>query len=314
MEPSQVKRAVVVGAGIMGHGIAQVLAQAGIEVGLVDLDERRLEHALNLMRSNLKTLAEHGRVPASAIPAILSRIHPSQDLKSSAQAAEFAVEAVSEVPRVKQEVFQKLAAATAPETVIASNTSSLDVFSLAEIAHPERLVVAHWFAPAQIIPLVEVAPGPRTAKDVVKATAGLMTRLGKRPVVLKQFVPSFVVNRIQNAIFLTVSQILQNGWATIEDIDLAVKTSLGIRLPIVGVVQTLDFTGLNLIRDQFQSLGLAPPGFIQQKIEQGRLGASTGQGLYDYGGRSEEEILRRRDSLYLKQLDLLESFTGFEPV
>jgi 3-hydroxybutyryl-CoA dehydrogenase len=314
MEPNQVKRAVVVGAGIMGHGIAQVLAQAGIEVGLVDLHEHCLDHALKLIRGNLQTLSEHGRVDASAIPQILARVHPSTELAAAARGAEFAVEAVVEVPQVKKEIFQQLAAACALTTIIASNTSSLDVFSLAEIAHPERLVVAHWFAPPHIIPLVEVVPGPRTAPEVVRATAGLMTRLGKRPVVLKQFVPSFIVNRIQSAIFLVVTQILQNGWASIEDIDLAVKASLGIRLPIVGVVQTLDFTGLNLIRDQYQSLGLQPPGFIQERIEKGWLGAGAGKGLYDYAGRPEEEILRRRDSLYLKQLELLESATAFEPV
>ena len=314
MEPGEIKRVVVAGAGTMGHSIAQVFAQAGMEVGLADLKEQCLERALKLIRSNLETLAEHGRVSAADIPGVLDRVHPSTDLEASAEGADFAVEAVLEVPEVKKQVFSQLDAALPRSAIIASNTSSLNVFSIAEISRPELLVVAHWFAPAHIIPLVEVVPGPRTSPAVATATAQLMTRLGKRPVALKQFAPSFIVNRIQSAIFMAVTQILQNGWATIEEVDLAVKTSLGIRLPIVGVIQTLDFTGLNLIRDQAAGLGLKPPAFIQERIEQGWLGASAGKGLYDYGGRTEEEILRRRDSLYLQLLEHLERLRAFEPV
>ncbi len=314
MKSLEIKRAAVVGAGTMGHAIAQVFAQNGIEVGLVDLHAPCLERALRLIRSNLQTLAEHGRLAATDIPAIVARVHPSTDLAAATRGAEFAVEAVAEVPAVKRQVFAQLEAALPPDTIIASNTSSLDVFSIADFARPERLVIAHWFAPPHIIPLVEVVPGPRTSPDVVATTNEFLQRLGKRTVVLKQFAPSFIVNRIQNAIFLTVTQILQNGWASIEEIDLAVKTSLGIRLPIVGVLQTLDFTGLNLIQEQAANLGLKPPPFIQSKIEQGFLGAKTGRGLYDYAGRREEEILRQRDLLYLQLLDHLEQLQAFKPI
>jgi 3-hydroxybutyryl-CoA dehydrogenase len=314
LKSGEIKRAVVVGAGTMGHAIAQVFAQHGIQVGLVDQHAPCLERALRLMDSNLRTLAEHGRVAAGEIPAIKARVHPSTDLAAAARGADFAVEAVVEVPAVKKEVFAQLDAALPADTIIASNTSSLDVFSIAEIARPERLVIAHWFAPPHIIPLVEVVPGPRTSPEVVASTTEFLHRLGKRTVALKQFAPSFIVNRIQNAIFMTVTQILQNGWATIEDVDLAVKTSLGIRLPIVGVVQTLDFTGLDLIRDQARAWGLQPPPFIQERIDKGHLGAKTGQGLYDYAGRSEEEILRERDRLYLQLLAHLERTQDFKPI
>lgn len=313
MDPKDVKSAIVVGAGVMGHSIAQVLAQAGIEVGLVDLTEEALERAMKLIKSNLDILAEFNRVPSNEIPAILERIHPSTDLASAAQGVDFALEAVVEVADVKKKVFSQLDELCSEDIVLASNTSGLDIFSIAEVKNPERLVISHWFAPPHIIPLVEVVPGPQTSPEVVAFTAGLMERLGKRPVVMKEFVRSFIVNRIQNQIFLAVLEMLEKGWATPREIDTAVKTSLGIRLPIVGVVQTYDFTGLDLVLDVMKSYGVSHPLF-EEKVEKGELGAKTSKGLYDYGGRSEEEILKKRDRLYLKMLDHLESIDAFKPI
>ena len=313
MDYNDVKRTVVVGAGVMGHSMAHVFAQAGIEVNLVDLNETVLEHALDLMKGNLETLAEFQKVSGDDIPEILARIHPYTDLAGGAEGVDFAVEAVAEVPDVKREVFSQLDQFCPGDTVIASNTSSLDIFSIAQITRPERLVVAHWFAPPHIIPLVEVVPGPDTSQKVVELTANLMKRLGKKTVIMKEFVPSFIVNRIQRSISQAVWEMLEKGWATPEEIDLAIKLSLGIRLPIVGVVQTTDFTGLDLIYDIMKGGGRVSP-LVEEKVKQGLLGVKTSKGVYDYGGRSEVEILKKRDRRYFKLLDHLERMEAFEPV
>jgi len=313
MDHNDVKRAVVVGAGVMGHSMAHVFAQAGIEVNLVDLDETVLEHAMDLMKANLETLAEFQKISGDDIPEILSRIHPYTDLAGGAEGVDFAIEAVAEVPDVKREVFSQLDQFCPGNTVIASNTSSLDIFSIAQISRPERLVVAHWFAPPHIIPLVEVVPGPKTSQEVVELTANLMKRLGKKTVIMKEFVPAFIVNRIQHSISRAVWEMLEKGWATPEEIDLAIKLSLGIRLPIVGVVQTTDFTGLDLIYDIMKSEGSISP-LVEEKVKQGHLGVKTSKGVYDYGEQSEAEILRKRDRRYLKLLDYLEGIKAFEPI
>jgi len=313
IKAEDVRSAVVVGAGIMGHSIAQVFAHAGIEVGLVDLDEKSLERAMRLIKHNLGTLAELGRIKNEEIPAILNRIRPGTDLASAATAADFVLEAVVEVPAVKEQVFSKLDDICGGDTILASNTSGLDIFDIVHVTKPERLVVTHWFAPPHIIPLVEVVPGPHTSPEVVEFTAKLMQRLGKRPVVMKEFVRSFIVNRIQNNISLAVWEMLQNGWATPEQIDLAVKLSLGIRLPIVGVVQTYDFTGLDLVHQMMQNFGFENK-LVDEKFTQGHLGAKTSKGIYDYDGRTEEEILKKRDELYVKMLEHLEKIKAFEPV
>ena len=313
MDHNNVKRAVVVGAGVMGHSIAHVFAQAGIEVNLVDLNEKVLQHAMDLMKGNLETLAEFKKISGDDIPGILARIQPTTDLAGGAEGVDFAVEAVAEVPDVKREVFSQLDQFCPGNTVIASNTSSLNIFDIEQITRPERLVVAHWFAPPHIIPLVEVVPGPKTSQEVVEFTANLMKRLGKKTVIMKEFVPSFIVNRIQHSVSRAVWEMLEKGWATPEEIDLAIKLSLGIRLPIVGVVQTTDFTGLDLIYDIMKGEGRVSP-LVEEKVKQGHLGVKTSKGVYDYGERSEAEILKKRDRLYLKLLDYLEGIKAFEPV
>ena len=313
MDPKNVKRVAVIGAGVMGHSIAQVFAQAGILVHLVDLKDALLARALQLVKSNLRTLADFGRVGPQKIPAILDRIRPTTDLAGAVREVDFVLEAVVEIPEVKKKVFTQLEAACPEEVVLASNTSGLEIFKVIKVKDPSRVVVTHWFAPPHIIPLVEVVPGPSTAPSVVQFAAQLMERIGKKPLVMKQFIQRFIVNRIQNAIVGAALEMVTNGWATPEQVDLAVKTSLGIRLPIVGVLQTLDFTGLNLIHDMTKGTGAENP-LIEEKVKQGHLGVSTSKGIYDYGGRSEEEILRKRDLLYLKMLDFLEGLGAFKPV
>jgi 3-hydroxybutyryl-CoA dehydrogenase len=313
MNPEKVKRVAVIGAGTMGHSIAQVFAASGIEVNLADVKPEVLDHAFRLMKGNLKTLAGYGKVKEKDIPSILGRIHATTDIMAAARGTDFVLEAVVEIPEVKKKVFKQLDEACGEETILASNTSGLEIFKIIEVRNPSRTVVTHWFAPPHIIPLVEVAPGPATSPGVLQFAAKLMERIGKKPIVMKQFVQRFIVNRIQNAIILTALEILENNWATPEDIDLAVKTSLGVRLPIVGVVQSLDFNGLNLVNDVLKSIGKNVP-LIEEKVKQGHLGPSASKGLFDYGGRSEEEILRKRDTLYLKMLDFLESQKAFDPV
>jgi 3-hydroxybutyryl-CoA dehydrogenase len=303
----------VIGAGAMGHAIAQVFAQAGIGVDLVDLDEGALKRAMTLIQSNLDLLAEFGRVSGTEIPEILARVRPSTDLAAAAKDTGFVIEAVSEKPEIKKQLFSQLDRLCPPDAVLASNTSSLNIFKIARIKQPERLICAHWFAPPHIIPLVEVVPGPDTSPQVIAFTTALMKRLGKRPLVLKQYVPAFIVNRIQNSIARVVWEMLEKEWATPEQIDLAVKASLGIRLPIVGVVQSVDFTGLDVAADIMRGYGAVTP-VVAEKVEQGHLGAKTSKGMYDYGGRSEKEILAKRDRQYLKMLEHLERIHAFDPI
>ena len=171
MDPKNVKRVAVIGAGVMGHSIAQVFAQAGILVQLVDLKNDLLVHALKLVRSNLQTLADCGRVSPQKIPAILDRIRPTIDLAAGVREVDFVLEAVAEIPKVKKKVFVQLEATCPENVVLASNTSGLEIFKIIEVKNPSRLVVTHWFAPPHISPLVAVVPGPATTPDGLQSVS-----------------------------------------------------------------------------------------------------------------------------------------------
>jgi 3-hydroxybutyryl-CoA dehydrogenase len=297
----------------MGHSIAQVFAHHGYVVRLCDLTDERLGRAIRLIKSTLETLVEFERLSEDEIPGILERIQTTTDLVEAVREVDIVIEAVPEIAKVKKDVFSQINKLCSKETLLASNTSGLDIFGLAEIDYPERLVITHWFSPPHIIPLVEVIPGKMTSSEVLSYTVRLLESIGKVPIVLKEFVPAFIVNRIQNAVNRTVFEMLDNGWATPEDIDLAIKHTLGIRLPIVGVVQALDFTGLDLINDIMQGFGLRSP-FIEEKVKRGEFGAKTSKGIYNYHNRSEIEISKRRDRRYFRMLDHLKEIKAFEAV
>ncbi len=313
MNANDVSRAAVIGAGVMGHSIAQTFAQAGIETVLVDRNDQLLERSVQLIKSNLATLAEYGAISESDIPSILGRVHPVADLARAVQNVQFAIEVVPEVPEIKKQVLGQLDECCPNDAVIASNTSGLDVFGIAALKRPERLVIAHWYAPAHIIPLVEVVPGPNTSPESIDFTADLMKKIGKVPIVMKRFVPGFIVNQIQNAYGLAMFNILGQDLANPEEIDTAVKYSLGIRIPVVGVVQSIDFNGLDTVRNILKRLEVSVP-LIDKKVAEGHLGVKTSKGMYDYQGRKEEEILKKRDLLYLKMIDHLKNIKAFEPV
>jgi len=216
-------------------------------------------------------------------------------------------------PDAKKALFASLNQLCSQETIFSSNTSGLDIFNVVDVENPDRVVITHWFSPATIIPLVEVVPGEKTSHETIDLTVRLLEKVGRKPIVMKKFVPAFIVNRIQNAINKVVLEMLDNDWASPKDIDLAVKNTLGIRLPVVGVAQVLDFNGLDLIQSINQRLGIKS-AFIEKKVKQGHLGAKTSKGIYDYGSRSEAEIQKKRDDLYFSMLDHLNRINAFEPV
>ncbi len=315
MNLNEIKYVLVVGAGTMGHAIAQVYAQHGFMVDLVDKNLNTLERASMLINSNLNLLAELEKISSNEIPTILNRINLESDLKPCAQRADLVVEAVNEVANIKKELFMELNKYCSEDTVLASNTSGLNIYDIVDVKKPERLIIHHWFCPAYILPLVEIVPGPKTSQEIIDFSVILMEKLAKKALVMKEYVDGFILNRIQRVIFVQVYEMLQKGWATPEQIDFAVKTILGVRLPVQGVVQSQDFTGLELILDkqkEFRTNKRYPQ--VENLVKQGRLGVRTGKGFYDYQDRSEEEILKKRDKYCLKVLDLLEDIDAFEPL
>jgi len=313
MELDKIRRIMVVGAGTMGHAIAQVYATAGFEVDLVDLKQEVLDIAMNKIKSNLSLLVEYEHVKSGEISNILNRIHPSTDLKVAAQNCDLVLEAVSEDRNVKRDVFSQLDEFCSEDIILASNTSELNIFNVAKVKNPERLVIHHWFHPPYIIPLVEIVAGRKTSSEVIDISFKLLEKIGKKPLILKKFTNAFVVNKIQQAINSAVFALILQGIASPEEIDMAIKNSLGIRLPFAGVAQNLDFVGLDVVYDIIKNMGMDLV-LLKDKVKNGQLGVKTSKGFYDYQGRTEEEILTKRDKLYLQMLDYLKKMNAFEPI
>ena len=310
MNTNQLKNIVIVGAGTMGHSIALVFAKANMNVCLVDINSDILYRAKSLIDAELKLLSQCGYISSQEIESIFTKINFITSLNESVKDCDFVVETVSENPQIKQNIFDQLEEFCPEKTIFSSNTSTLDIFNIINTKRSDRFLMLHWFNPAHIIPLVEISVSTETSEKTLKTTKDLMTLAGKKAVTLKKFTPSLIVNRLQSAIAKEALSMLGEGVASAQDIDFAIKSCLGVRLPIVGVLQSLDFTGLKLVSEISQHNN----AIIEKLVANENFGASTRKGIYDYKGKTEEEIITKRDKLYLKLLDFLEKNNIFEPV
>lgn len=305
-----VSKVAVIGAGTMGPGLAQVFATAGHPVALYSRTAETLDQGLSIVAANMETFVRHGLLEAADVAPSLARITPTRSLAEAGEGASLVVESIAEDLEAKRAAFAELDEACPEDTVITSNTSYLDIYE----AVPERrlpaTVIAHWFAPPQVVPLVEVVKGDATGTETVDLVVALLREVGKVPVVMERFVPGFCVNRLLRVIGREVFFLLDNGYISAEQLDLAVKASIVPRAMVLGFVQRYDFTGLDLSLKNLQNPGFleAPldnaPRSLVERVERGELGVKTGKGFFDYGDRDLEEVLAARDDA------LLEVFTG----
>ncbi len=279
-----VENLVVVGAGQMGSGIAQVAAQAGVAVAMVDASAAALDKARERIRASVEKLAKKGAVPADQVGAIVGRIRTATGL--AGLSADFAIEAVSENEALKREIFKDLDAIVKPGGVIASNTSSISITRLATATkRPESVVGMHFMNPVPLMALVEIIRGAQTSDEAMRATVDFGKRLGKTCVTAKDF-PGFIVNRILIPYLNEACYALMEGIGTAEDIDTAMK--LGTNVPM-GPLALADFIGLDtclaIAEVLFQGLGdgkYRPCPLLRQYVDAGWLGKKTGRGFFRY--------------------------------
>ena len=300
----------VIGAGLMGHGIALVLALGGHRVRLTDSRAETLAQVQGLMASALDTLREAGAVGADwTAERLAGAVRLSPDLAETVAGARLVIEAITENPEAKRALFGELDRLCPPETILASNTSYLDVFPLIPAARQSRAIVAHWYTPPYIVDLVDVVPGPQTDPAVVEEVRALVVGLGQVPIVLKRFIPGYVANRIQSAISAEVYHLLDEGIASPREIDDAIVHGLSLRIPILGHLAKADFTGIELLRHALANASYSPPPArtrsesLDTLAEEGRTGVMAGRGFFDWGGRDPADLFRDRDRrlLALKQ-------------
>jgi 3-hydroxybutyryl-CoA dehydrogenase len=309
----RVDRVLVVGAGVMGHGFAQIFALNALNVTLVDRTEDILKRAKAGIQANLQSMVELGELDSRSVPEILDRIHCDTDLQRSAGQADYVLEAVSEDLDLKKRVFEQLGNAAGGDVVLATNTSSFDINALSAVTrYPQRVIGTHWFHPPQITPCVEVIPAEATSREVMEFTITFMKALGKFPTLCKS-APGFVANRIQMAMAAEALAIVEEGLATPKEVDRIVTSSFAFRLSAYGPFEICDQAGLDTYQAIYsylhEKLGreqFSPPKILERYIQQGRLGLKSQAGFYEYAEGAAETLKKDRDRKFYARLKLFQ--------
>jgi 3-hydroxybutyryl-CoA dehydrogenase len=304
MQPIGIRRAAVVGSGYMGGGIAQVLALAGVDVLLGDVDAERAEAARRRLVEEAASFVERGLFEQGAAETIAAHLSAAESVEAAVADVDYVTEAVFESREVKTAALARVSAAASPSTIIGTNTSAIPIGELAAaVEYPERFLGVHWMNPAPFVPAVEVIPHAGTAAEVVDAAEALMNAVGKTPARVADS-PGFVANRLQFALYKEAVRVVEEGLATPEQIDTVVSNAFGFRLALFGPFAIGDMAGLDVYAASYESLAaeygerLAAPGLLTETVEAGNLGLKSGRGFLDIPSEKAAALVAYRDRAY----------------
>lgn len=307
-----IERVSVLGLGTMGHGIAQTMASAGCQVRTFDASPDARGSLCQRIATNLRQMVAVGIIEETAINEIVGRITVCDSLTEALTGADFVTEAVIEDLKLKQELFEQIEPLVEPETILASNTSSYPMTDIsARMRHAERAIVTHWFNPPHIVPVVEVVPGAKTSDETTQTVYGFLDHIGKTPVLVNQEIPGFLVNRVQCAMFREIWDLLDRKIASPEDIDRAIRGSMGLRLAALGPLAIVDYAGWDVTAGVYQNLiphlrcDHALPERIDRLVQDQNFGAKSGQGVFKYPSESIDQSIADRDNTYLELIKLV---------
>jgi 3-hydroxybutyryl-CoA dehydrogenase len=285
-----IDKVVVVGGGVMGNGIAQVVAQAGLHVTIVDVGEEALGRAVQRIERSLARLVSSEKLTQEEADAVRGRVATSTDLEAAGAQADHVIETVVEDVDVKADILRRLDGVCRDEVIFASNTSQFSISRLAAAtARPDRVIGSHWFNPPPVMDLIEIIRGVETSDETLQATLDLAGRYGKRTVVCRKDTPGFITSRLIVSFMLEAMRIVEEGIADPEDVDLACQKAFNHAM---GPLDTMDFSGLDTtlkvadnMRDQYGERFLAPQS-LRALVAAGHLGRKSGRGMRYRGEES----------------------------
>lgn len=312
---ADIKKITVLGAGTMGPGIAQVFATGGYPVTVWAISEAECDKARAALHSQLETFAEEGEIKAEDIEPIFNRVDFSLSVEEAVEGADFILEAIVENREIKRSMYERLAKCVPSDVILASNTSAMNIFEIVpEQLLPQQLI-CHWYAPPQIIPLVEVVKSEQAPQEMADVAMELLKKCGKTAVLMKKFIRGYIVNRLQQCLNREVFFLLDNGYCDAEAIDLAAKASFIPRACVLGLCKRADFGGLDMTANNYKNHsytmpehGDEMPHVLEEHIEHGELGIKTGHGFYDYTGMDIEELKSKRDKQLFEVFRLEKKF------
>ena len=311
------QKVAVLGAGTMGHCICACFAMGGHDVNLYDITQEFAENGLRSIRMDLDVMVKLEYITQEEEDEAISHITLKTDLKEATIDRDYVIEAVPENLELKLEVLRQIDSWCPPETIFASNTSSIKLVEMAEALSPERIkrfAINHWFNPAHIVPLIELSDYGNTDPEVAKEIYDMHVALGKKPVFVRKDVPGMLANRLQEAILREAFSLVENGVATAEDIDRTMQYGPGFRYPLAGPIRIVDFGGsdiwcveaANLLPDMDDSK--VPNPLFQERLDTGTLGLKTGQGFFDYRDQDADELRKQLNEDMIRQLKLTKEF------
>lgn len=299
----------VIGAGTMGLSIVQLFATHGYQVNLYNRTAANLEKAMRQIDSNLRTMAKLDEVCEDKIPEIFSNIHATGDLREAVANADLIIENVAEIEEVKKKIFEDIDRYCREDAILASDTSTMDVFKFVRIRRMDKLCIAHFFLPAYVIPLIELVRGPETSDETVAQVKALLESVGKDVAVLNKVIPGFIVNRVTLAIFREVNHIAAQGIASPEDIDKALISVYGPRYAFEGPFGLCDFAGADIYKRLSEELfpvlcdSHECPQIIADRVRDGDLGVKSGKGFYQHSDTTG--AASRRNARIIKTLQAI---------
>lgn len=308
------RKIAVLGAGTMGAGIAAVYALCGYRTALYSRTEKTLKKSKATIRAAAGLLMEQELYPKQDLDAVMGRLSFTTSMEDAVECAFYVVETVVEIPEIKKQIYDRLDALLPEDVIVSSNTSYMDIFGLMPARRQANLLIVHWIAPPHILPLVEVVKGPATSEETMDAMMALHEECGKTPVRMEKYIPGFILNRLQSAMNREVIGLLQEGYCTPEMMDRAVKTSLMPRGLLLGVVQRMDFNGIDMVANGLRNKSFVPYGvppeknIITEKAEKGELGVKSGVGFKDYTRIGMQEAVRQRDLKLIQSVRLAKAF------
>lgn len=309
MSNAPFETAAVIGTGMMGPGIACTLALGGVRTTILSRTDESAATGLADAHRQVRLLSDNGLADPARAARAIALIDASSEFAAVVARVDLVIESAPENMEFKQKLFARMDSIAKPAAVLASNTSGLSITAIASLcSRPERVVTTHFWNPPHLMPLVEIVKGGQTSMEVVSALRDLLQRCGKVPVVVKKDRPGQLGNRLQMALVREAVNIVAEGIADVEDVDLAAKSGFGLRLPVYGIFEHADMVGLDMglsIVDYVcQDLYNEPhaPDLYRQKVAGGDLGVKSGKGFYDWSRKDAGAVRARRDRFVLEFL------------